>query len=226
MSVVIGGIFFGIQALVLGVFVGIALSNNPDLDVAAFVLELRSNGFFLAVATCVSSPICIVLTILFVRMRKGWSVREYLVLRKVQRGVLLQWLGFALLLAIFSDVLTLLMKRAIVPDFVARAYETASFLPLLWIALVVAAPAFEEVFFRGFLFRGLQHSRAGPVGAVILTSIVFGIIHFQYDLYGMATALAIGLLLGTARLRTASLYPALAMHSMINFMATLEAAVL
>ncbi|MFQ5657085.1 MAG: CPBP family intramembrane glutamic endopeptidase [Candidatus Methylomirabilales bacterium] len=50
--------------------------------------------------------------------------------------------------------------------------------------------------------------------------------HFQYDLYGMATALAIGLLLGTARLRTASLYPVLAMHSMINFMAILEAAVL
>jgi membrane protease YdiL (CAAX protease family) len=118
------------------------------------------------------------------------------------------------------------MGRAIVPDFVAQAYATASFLPLLWIALVVAAPAFEEVFFRGFLFQGLQHSRVGPVGAVIITSIIFGIIHFQYDAYGMATASAIGLLLGTARLKTASIYPAVVMHSMINFIAVVEAAVL
>jgi hypothetical protein len=225
-SLVIGGTFFGVQALVLGVFVGIALSSNPDLAVAAIVSDLRSNGFFLAVATCVSSPVCIALTILFVRMKRGWSVREYLALRRIERAVLLKWLGFALLLAAFSDVLTVLMGREIVPDFVARAYETASFLPLLWIALVVAAPAFEEVFFRGFLFQGLQHSRVGPVGAVIITSIIFGIIHFQYDAYGMATASAIGLLLGTARLKTASIYPAVVMHSMINFIAVVEAAVL
>lgn len=225
-SFLIGGAFFTIQALVLGAFVGMAMYRNPDLAVPALLSDLRSNGLFLAVATCVSSPICIALTVLCVRMKRTWSVRKYLALRKVERTVLLKWLGFALLFAVCSDVLTMLLGREILPDFVARAYATASFVPLLWIALVVAAPAFEEVFFRGFLFQGLQHSRIGPIGAVILTSIIFGFIHFQYDLYGMATAFAIGLLLGTARWKTDSLYPPAAVHALINFLAILEAAVL
>ncbi|MFQ5990296.1 MAG: lysostaphin resistance A-like protein [Candidatus Methylomirabilales bacterium] len=225
-SFIIGGVFFGIQAIVLAVFVGIAVSNNPDLAVPAFISDLRSNGLFLAVATCVSSPICIGLTIVCVRLRRGWSVREYLALGQVPREVLLKWLGLTLLFAIGSDALTLLIGREIVPDFVARTYETASFPLLLWTAFVVAAPAFEEIFFRGFMFRGLQHSWVGPIGAVILTSVIFGVIHFQYDAYGIATALAIGVLLGTARLKTESLYPPIAMHALINLVATLEAAVL
>ena len=225
-SFLIGGAFFSIQALVLGAFVGIAMYGNPDLAISPFLSDIRSNGLFLAVATCVSSPVCIALTVWCVRIKKAWSVRKYLALRKVERTVLLKWLGVALLFAVCSDVLTVLLGRKILPDFVARAYATAAFVPLLWIALVVAAPAFEEVFFRGFLFQGLQYSRVGPIGAVILTSIIFGFIHFQYDLYGMATALAIGLLLGTARWKTDSLYPAAAMHALINFLAILEAALL
>lgn len=225
-SFLIGGVFFSIQAVVLGAFVGVALYNNPDLAVPTFVSNLRSNGFFLAVATSVSSPISIAVTLVCVRLKRGWSIREYLALRKVRQGVLWKWVGLALLFAVCSDLLTLLMGRAIVPDFVARAYETSFFLPLLWIALVVAAPAFEETFFRGFVFQGLQHSRVGPIGAVVVTSIIFGFVHFQYDIYGMVTALAIGLLLGTARWKTDSLYPPIVMHALINFLATLEAALL
>ena len=225
-SVVIGVAFFSIQALILGGFVVNALAKNPDLAVQAFISDLRSNGLFLAVATCVSSPICIGLTIVCVRLRRGWSVQEYLALGQVPREILLKWLGLTLLFAIGSDALTLLMGREIVPDFVAQAYETAFFPLLLWIAFVVAAPAFEETFFRGFMFQGLQHSCVGPIGAVMLTSVIFGIIHFQYDAYGIATALAIGVLLGTARLKTGSLYPPIVMHALINLVATLEAAVL
>ncbi len=225
-SVVIGVAFFSIQALILGGFVVNALAKNPDLAIQAFVLDLRVNGFFLAVTTCVSSPISMALTVLCARMRRGWSITEYLALKKVQGATLLKWLGVVLLFAVASDLLTVLMGRTIVPDFVARTYETASFPLLLWTAFVVAAPAFEETFFRGFMFRGLQHSCVGPIGAVIVTSVIFGIIHFQYDAYGIATALAIGVLLGTARLKTDSLYPPLAMHALINLVATLEAAVL
>jgi hypothetical protein len=225
-SVIMGGAFLGIQAVVFGIFVGMALASRPDLAVPVFASDLRSNGFFLAVATLVSSPICIILTVVCVRLRRGWSVREYLALKAVRRADLVKWLGWILVFAVISDALTLLLGRTIVPDFVARAYATASFVPLLWIALVVAAPAFEEVFFRGFMFRGFEHSRVGPMGAVVLTSIVFGVVHIQYDAYGIATTVAIGLLLGLARRKTASLYPAVAMHALINFLATLEAALL
>jgi len=40
---------------------------------------------------------------------------------------------------------------------------------------------FEELFFRGFLFRGLSSSFMGPVGAVLVTSALWALIHTQYD---------------------------------------------
>lgn len=220
-SLGIGGVFIGIQVVVGAAFVSVVLPRVPES-----MSDPHSSGFLLAVATCVSSPIGIGLTAVCVRMKRGWRVRDYLVLRGVHGLALLKWLGRAAVFAIASDVLTILLGRSIVPEFMARVYATAVFTPLLWIALVVAAPLFEETLFRGFLFKGFQHSRVGAIGAVVLTSLLFGVVHLQYDAYGIATAVAIGLLLGIARLKTESLYPPLAMHALLNLVATLEVALL
>ena len=105
------------------------------------------------------------------------------------------------------------------------AYETAGFLPLLWFALICLAPMFEEIFFRGFMFSGIRHSRLGGAGAILITSLVWAGIHLQYDAYQMATIFAGGLLLGTARLKTNSVYLTIGMHAIWNILATIETAV-
>ncbi len=90
---------------------------------------------------------------------------------------------------------------------------------------VVAAPVTEELFCRGFLFRGLEEGLGGRA-AVIVTSLLFTLVHIQYDLYGMTQALAIGLLFGVARLKTGSTTVTMAMHMTANAIATAEAAIL
>jgi hypothetical protein len=90
--------------------------------------------------------------------------------------------------------------------------------------LVLVAPLSEELFFRGFLFAGVLHSPLGSWGAVGLTSLAWAATHLQYDLYGMATVFAGGLLLGYARLRTGSIVPGLLMHALMNLLATLQVA--
>ena len=87
---------------------------------------------------------------------------------------------------------------------------------------MVAAPLFEEIFFRGFMFAGLQHSRLGPIGAMVLSSLAWAIIHLQYDLYGITQIFLGGLLLGYARFRSGSIFPAIAMHALMNLIATVQ----
>jgi hypothetical protein len=104
------------------------------------------------------------------------------------------------------------------------AYKTASSLPALLFAIVVVAPIFEEIFFRGFLFQGIRYSRLGPIGAIGVTSLLWAVIHLQYDIYGMATVFALGLLFGIARLRTDSIHLLMVMHSFVGLVAAMETA--
>jgi membrane protease YdiL (CAAX protease family) len=68
-------------------------------------------------------------------------------------------------------------------------------------------------------------SRLGAVGAVGLTSLVWALIHVQYDAYGIATIFVTGLLLGYVRLKTGSLYATIFLHGLMNLVATLEVVV-
>ena len=85
--------------------------------------------------------------------------------------------------------------------------------------------AFLGFFTGGFMFSGLKSSRIGPIGAIILTSLIWAGLHTQYDLYGMCQIFAGGLLLGYARLKSGSIFVPLAMHALMNLIATIEVVV-
>lgn len=68
------------------------------------------------------------------------------------------------------------------PEFVSQLYATASYRPWLWSAVCLCAPAAEEVFLRGFLFAGLAASRLRAGGAIVVTTVVFTLLHIgQYE---------------------------------------------
>jgi membrane protease YdiL (CAAX protease family) len=110
-------------------------------------------------------------------------------------------------------------------SFMTETYQTAGWLPLLWAAVVLFAPVFEETFFRGFLFAGIERSRFGSVGTIILTSLVWASLHLQYNFIGMATIVILGLVLGTVRLKTHSLWPSILIHVFWNATALVVTAV-
>jgi membrane protease YdiL (CAAX protease family) len=130
-----------------------------------------------------------------------------------------------LVFAIAWDGLTYLLDRPIIPEFMLRAYETAYFVPLLWLAIVIAAPLAEELFFRGFLFESVRYTRLGVTGAVVITSLLWAVIHLQYGPYEITTVFILGLILGVARLITGSIYTPIVMHGLVNLVATVEVAV-
>jgi membrane protease YdiL (CAAX protease family) len=109
-------------------------------------------------------------------------------LKPVPLRTMVGWLGFILAFAGASDGLTYLSGRPIVPEFMTQAYRSAYCVPLLWATLLVAAPLLEESLFRGFMIRGIRYSRLGAVGAVLITSAGWSILHTQYDLYSSTPA--------------------------------------
>jgi membrane protease YdiL (CAAX protease family) len=213
-----------VQGLVLAAFIAFEAAKKPDAGFYATAKHLEVSGFIMAIAVIAATPFCLGLIALLVRFRRGPSVRRYLGLETVSLRTMLMWLGVLTLFAVISDLLAHWAGWPLVPDFMADAYMTAYFPPLFWVALVVAAPLFEEVFFRGFLFEGFQFSRLGPGGTVMLTSLAWTVLHVQYGSYELITIFILGIIFGIARLKTKSIYPSLAMHSLFNLFAMLQLA--
>jgi membrane protease YdiL (CAAX protease family) len=184
------------------------------------------NGTLIAYASAATGMICTALVVGIVRLKKRASAADYLRLVPVPAGTLFKWLAVTFALIAIADFVTVSTGRPIVPEFMQKAYATAQPLWLFWIALIVAAPLFEEVFFRGFIFSGLESSALGGVGAVVVTAAVWGVMHLQYDAYEMTVILCLGLALGVARLTTGSLFVPFVMHATMNFVATVETALL
>jgi membrane protease YdiL (CAAX protease family) len=89
---------------------------------------------------------------------------------------------------------------------------------LFVLVAVVMAPLFEEVVFRGFLFRGFANSWGWVWGAVV-SSAIFGIAHLQLDVFVPLAAL--GFALAWVYRRTGSLWTCIAMHAIFNAVAVL-----
>lgn len=225
-SFIIAIVYTVIQAIIVFVFVVVAALGVQKFDIGQYAKGLESNGLFLAIATCAAAPFTIGTTMLFARTRKQITIKEYFCLHSIGWKELLKWCLIVLVFAACFDTLAYLLGRPIVPKFMLEAYKTAYFTPLLWFALVVAAPLTEETLFRGFLFKGIEHSRAGPVGAVIISALAWSVIHLQYDAYSVAGIFAGGLLLGFARFKSKSIYPSIIMHALQNIIATVEAIII
>ena len=210
------------------IFVGLAFRNRrlSESELMARLGSAFEDGYLLSLASFLATAVCCGLIVGVVKLKKGSLLTEYLCIRPVSLRVFLRWIGFLLGLVVLSDLLTALLGRPIVPPFVSAAYATANPVWMIWVAFIVAAPLFEEIFFRGFLFKGLESSFMGPIGAVLVTAGIWAGIHLQYDLYGMGTVFCLGLLIGAARVVTASIVVPLVLHAVASLVATIEVAIL
>lgn len=224
-SAIVFVLFLALQLLIVVAFVSVQKAQHPELDPEVYAKTLSTNGLCIALMVIVSGVICTPLTLWFAKLRKNISVKDYIGFREPLKR---EWVKWLLILAAFlflSDGVSQLLRQPIVPPFMVEAYKTASSLPALLLAVIVVAPIFEEIFFRGFLFQGIRYSRLGPVGAVGITSFIWAAIHLQYGIYGIASVFALGLFFGIARLKTDSIHLLMVMHSVVGLVATVETAV-
>lgn len=83
---------------------------------------------------------------------------------------------------------------------------------------VVISPIKEELLFRGALFAALMR-RWGLVIAIIAPSILWALLHFQYEPWKIASIAVSGALLAIIRWRGESLYLPIGLHAVGNLFA-------
>ncbi len=86
--------------------------------------------------------------------------------------------------------------------------------PLLFVFVtVIVAPFTEELFFRGFLFKGLRE-KYGWINALMFSSIIFALFHGQ--IATLIPTFLLGALFAYMYQRTESVYPGMLLHFTIN----------
>ena len=103
-------------------------------------------------------------------------------------------------------------------DIIGEFPRTGAGIVLFVILAVVVAPLFEEIFFRGFLFRGFSSSWGWVAGACV-SAAIFGLAHLQLDVF--VPLFALGLALAWVYKRTGSLWTSIAFHALFNGLSVL-----
>jgi membrane protease YdiL (CAAX protease family) len=123
-------------------------------------------------------------------------------------------LGAVLLLAL---IISFFMPQSEPPqkELVELIRTTKGFVPFLLVfgTIALLGPAFEEIFFRGFLLSALRR-RLSVFWAVALSSLLFGAIHFQ--LTGLPVLAILGAALGLAFVATRDIKTAIFVHACWN----------
>jgi hypothetical protein len=99
------------------------------------------------------------------------------------------------------------------------ADDSTLLLVLTALMVCVAAPVFEELFFRGFFYGALRNWR-GPWPAAIISGVLFGGIHVGSSPVGALVPLMVfGIGLALLYEQTGSLLPCIAVHAINNAIA-------
>jgi membrane protease YdiL (CAAX protease family) len=114
--------------------------------------------------------------------------------------------------SVVHDIIVNPKQQAIVSDFPHSLIGGAMFV----LVAVVMAPVFEEIVFRGFLFRGFANSW-GWVWGALASAAIFGAAHLQLDVFLPLAAL--GFVLAWAYKKTGSLWTCITMHALFNLIA-------
>jgi CAAX protease family protein len=211
---------FGSQAvalLVLTWWYGVGIAQMPDFS---------GDGVAVSVIIFVSIPVQLALLYL-IAQRPGGSTLDYLGFKLPRRGELGFGVAATVALIIVGNTVSWLLGRTIVTPFQLDIYRTASAagaLPLLflWLAVVAVTPIGEETLFRGFLFRGWLRAPRDAWPVILITALLWALVHVQYDWYVIAQVFVFGVMLGWLRWASGSTILTMVLHAMINCEGMLE----
>jgi len=222
-SIVVALAYLGVQVAAVFAVAVWDLATTPEFDAEKWGASAGFNGVVLSAATLASAVVCIPL-VRWLAGRRESAPWTFLGFRPVGcRAILIACGAIGTFIAI-TDPLNVWLGRPLVPPFMLEAYATARVPALLFLAVAIAAPVTEELAFRGLLFGALR-ARGISIGVTVaVTSVLFAVIHTQYDAWDMSLVFLMGLLFAGARAQFNSVIPSMAMHGFANAVAFMETA--
>lgn len=137
--------------------------------------------------------------------------------REVSRQVLLVSIVF-----VFAAmyVLNLLIEQAGIPNTMEDTFIEMSRNPLGLLSIALLAPILEEMLFRGSIEGYLLKAWKSPWGAIIVSSLIFGVVHMNPA--QIPFAFLLGVMFGWLYYRTGSLLPGIIGHVLNNSVAAVN----
>lgn len=148
---------------------------------------------------------------------KGVNFQEALRLRKLKpkHGFLIGVVTILLYpVAMLGNLLLLIFLSLfgeLHPPQIPTPHNVSEYIILILIVSIVAG-IFEEIFFRGFMLTAYE--RIGKTKAIIITSVLFGVFHF--NLYNLVGPIILGLVFGYLVFLTKSIYAGIVGHIVNN----------
>ena len=207
----------------LAVVIYTVLLQGGPLSVVG-ITQVVANGLTISLSVIAGLPM--VLLVLWVAIRPTRiPFADYLGLHGTSwKNVIIGVIALAALVGVW-DVVTRAVGREVTPGFMGDVLKSAQADGALWLLVLAfagAAPVWEELFARGWLYRGWSESFLGPYGAILLSSLVWTLMHLQYDWFFLCEVLSIGLLFGYLRYLTGSTWLTILLHGLNNLAATIQ----
>ena len=208
-GIVIASLFsaFFAGAIVMGV--GLSNPEEPQ-QTYTFISFIIGQGFMLV-------PL-----LWFLRSRKE-PIAERLRIRFISSDIIISTIYLSFGIIILSDELDRIIQVFLpAPDYILDLNgllqpESITGFFLLFTAVVIIAPLGEELLFRGFLQQVLEKHWKDITRAVLVTALLFAIIHMNP--YWFIQIYILGILLGFLAWKTNSVIPPLILHGINNGMA-------
>jgi membrane protease YdiL (CAAX protease family) len=208
-----------VRNLEISVFLALALV------LASFILVVFLGGAFFALLgygpTAVLTELLLAVIPIAYMLHKRIDIKEYVGLKVKPRFVILGiTLGFLLILlnSVVSATLVVVLGESQVIEesnrLIINAISTTDGLLLVILALSLAGIC-EEFLFRGFLQSAIAN-RYSPAIAIIISSLVFSLFHFDPQLVYIAFAFIIGLMFGLIYNRWRSYIISAVAHATMN----------
>ena len=117
-------------------------------------------------------------------------------------------------------VLNLLIEQVGIPNTMEDTFIEMSRNPLGLLSIALLAPILEEMLFRGAIEGRLLRMWQNPWGAIIVSSLVFGVVHMNPA--QIPFAILLGVMFGWLYYRTGSLLPGIIGHVLNNSVAAVN----
>lgn len=181
-----------------------------------------NDGTVVSLSIIIGCVLLVAVSALLIRVRGG-NVRKYLALQPFSWSVGIGMLGLLLMFMIGSQALTYLLNESPLV-FVDPLYQSVSSVWLLIFAMVIVAPIYEELIFRGLLWSAIAEQfsnvanaeHRGAIVASLVTSVIFAVIHLQYGIYEIGTIVVLALIFCYARIKSGSLVLPMLLHVVNN----------
>ncbi len=219
-------VFLGVLAAIFAIAAVELSMNGGDLgtmsenDMVGAFANVSSD--YVGIVTVLQTVLIVAMVWILTRPKGGLSRSVMLALEPIGLKPLLKWTAI-----VFVSVFVLTEVPQMFVDIGQKqALEWVKVLSPVWLAfvlLVILAPLSEELLFRGFIYGGLSQSAIGPIGTILITSVVWTLIHVQYTWLIMSQVFIYGVVFGIARWKSGSLWPPMFAHAIINLIAGIMA---